>query len=905
MKTAPRGNSNQLLKAERELRGWSQKYVADQIGADYYYLSRWERGTTVPSPYYRQKLCTLFGKSARELGLLRESAPPVQEAESHEQESHPDDSEAENATQKGPMLARQLSDQELRTDFSLGVEQPANNNLPAQLTSLIGRERDVTVACNLLLRPDVRLLTLTGTGGVGKTRLALQVATQLLEDFTDGVFFVSLAPISDPSFVISTIAHSFDLRKAGNLSSLEYLKAYLREKCLLLLLDNFEHVVAAAPLLIELLQTCPRLKILVTSRAVLRVSGEQEFSVPALALPDLNHLPEIEVLTQYAAVALFLQRARAIKPNFQLTSVNAHAIADICTRLDGLPLAIELAAAWIKLFSPQALLARLNRRLLILTSGRRDMPVRQQALRNTIAWSYDLLSIYEQRLFRRICVFKGGCTLAAVEAVVQAVSNDGAIDILEGVELLLDKSLLQQSEQVDGEPRLTVLETVREYGLECLTANAETEEIQHAHAEYYLALVEEIEPQLGGPQQIAGMEQLEREHDNIRAALQWSLEWGKAGQGMEMALRFGGALRRFWALHGHHSEGQIFLEQALIGSEGVVASVRAKALSTAAHLALEKGNYEQGKVLAEQSFILYRNIEDPRGIAFSLHLLERIARTRGDYRIARTLIEASLLLWRKMGDKERIAWSLFRLARQDEERGEYARARLLFEENLTIFEELENKEGIAWTFFRLAELLFISQDDPMMIDALLEKSRLLMREVGDKEGIALCFCLSGRLALERGDVVIAHSLIENSLAVVRQSGHKESIAESLKFLADVTACRGDYAAARALYEDSLTILKEVGMAGPIASCLEGAAGVAVAEGELRWAVQLLCEAGVLREAIGVPIPPIECAGYERSVVTLRSQLGEGAFSVAWTEGRAMTLEAKQGELLIAERSERV
>ena len=401
------------------------------------------------------------------------------------------------------------------------------------------------------------------------------------------------------------------------------------------------------------------------------------------------------------------------------------------------------------------------------------------------------------------------------------------------------------------------------------------------------------------------MEELEREHDNIRAALQWSLGWGKAEQGMEMALRFGGALRRFWALRGHHSEGQIFLEQALVGSEGVVASVRAKALSTAAHLALGKGNYEQGKVLAEQSFTLYRNIADPRGMAFSLHLLERVARTRGDYSIARSLIEASLLLWREVGDKERIAWSLFRLARQDEEQGEYARARMLFEETLTIFEVLENKEGIAWTLLRLAELLFISQHDTAMMDALLEKSLLLMRELADKGGIAHCLCLSGRLALDRGDVEIAHSLIESSLTIVKQLGHRESIAESLKFLADVTAFQGDYAAARALYEDSLTFLKEVGMPGPMASCLEGLAGVAVAEGEPRRAVRLLCEAGVLREAIGVPVAPIERAGYERSVVTVRSLLGERAFSVAWTEERAMMLEARPGELLIAEKSERV
>src|SRR6266516_89749 len=369
------------------------------------------------------------------------------------------------------------------------------NSLPVQLTPLIGRGQDAAIAKAILLRPEVRLLSMIGTAGIGKTRLAIQVATDLLEDFDDGAYFVPLAPISDKDLVPSTIARSFGLKESSNRSMVEHLKVYLSNKCLLLVLDNFEHVVTAAPLLVELLTACPKLKLLVTSREVLHLHVEEQFSVPPLALPDLKHLEDIESPAQFAAVELFNLRAQAVLPGFRMTAANANTIATICTRLDGLPLAIELAAARIKLLSPQALLARLEHRLYVLTQGPQDVPEQQQALRNTIQWSYDLLDAQEQRLFRQLSVFAGGCTLEAVEAVCTALP-DGAGQVFDGVASLLDKSLLQQIEQEGEEPRLTILETVREYGLESLRESGEAHESQRAHALYYLAFAEEAEPHL-------------------------------------------------------------------------------------------------------------------------------------------------------------------------------------------------------------------------------------------------------------------------------------------------------------------------------------------------------------------------------------------------------------------------
>jgi predicted ATPase len=398
------------------------------------------------------------------------------------------------------------------------AELASKSNVPAPLTLLIGREQEVAEACALLLRPGVRLVTLTGTGGVGKTRLGLHIATALLGAFADGVCFVSLAPMSDPALVVPTIAAALGIREIGGSILLDLLKAYLRDKCLLLLLDNFEQVVDAAVQVADLLAVCPQLKVLVTSRAALHIRGEQEFVVPPLAVPDPKHLPDLLTLSTYEAVELFLQRIQAVKPEFHLTDANATAVAEMCIRLDGLPLAIELAAARIKLLSPQALLTRLEHRLNLLTGGARDVPERQQTLRNTIEWSYDLLSPGEQLLFRRLAVFVGGCTLEAVEAICTTLDGE-ATAVLERVTSLVDKSLISQQEQVGGEYRLMMLETIREYGLECLTASGEMETTRRAHAYYYLLLAEEADPELWGHQQSMWFERLEREHENLRAGL--------------------------------------------------------------------------------------------------------------------------------------------------------------------------------------------------------------------------------------------------------------------------------------------------------------------------------------------------------------------------------------------------
>ncbi len=770
--------------------------------------------------------------------------------------------------------------------------------MPAQLTPLIGRRQEVAEVWALLQRPEVRLVTLTGIGGVGKTRLSLQVAADLLDEFADGAYFVPLAPISDPDLVVPTIAQVLGIKETGERPLLDLLKAYLRDKHMLLLLDNFEQILLAVTELSNLLADCLHLKVLVTSRAVLHIRGEHEFPVQPLAIPNLTHLPGSEALAQYAAVALFLQCAQAARPDFQVTSANALVIAEICVRLDGLPLAIELAAARIKLLPPQALLARLEHRLQVLTSGARDAPVRQQTLRNTLAWSYDLLDAEEQRLFRRLCVFAGGCTLEAVEGLSTALGERPA-EVLDGVASLMDKSLLRQVEQEGEEPRLLMLATIREFGLETLAASGEMESTQRAHAHYYLSLAEDAEIEIGGPQQGAWLRRLEREHDNLRAALSWLLEQAEIKEtvegeyNIELALRLGGALRSFWAVHGHISEGRNFLERALavgvpFAHTRIKASAHAKALIVAANLAFVQSDYERAEPLFKASLALYRELEDQPGIAFALSLLGSLAWTQGDMAAARTMTEEALAISRQVDDMERIASSLFILGLLSSSQGEYARACALFEESVATHRASGNKRGIAHSLSQLAQVLLVSQADQTRISPLLEECLALSQEVGYKEGIAAYYCLSGQLALSQRDLVTARSLAEKSVTLYKELGHRHGTANSLALLGGVLATEGDYAAAQTLFEQSLTISCELNEKWVASVYLVVLGEVVAAQQKLAWAAQLWGAAEALRDAFGVPIPLAQRADYEHSISAARVHLGERAFATAWAQGRAMT-----------------
>ena len=522
--------------------------------------------------------------------------------------------------------------------------------VPTTFTSLIGREQDVAMIGALLLRADIRLLTILGTGGIGKTRLSLQVASEMRQHFSDGVCFVSLAAINDPELVVSAIAQELGIPEIGTQPLFEQVQASLHDKQLLLILDNFEQVISASARIEELLVACISLKIVVTSRAVLHLQAEQEFTVSPLALPNLNHLPEHEVLSDYAAVALFVRRAQAIQPAFQVTPQNARSIAEICVRLDGLPLAIELAAARTRLLPPQALLSRLGQRLQILTSSIRDAPARQQTLRKTIQWSYDLLPEEEQYLFRCLSVFVPGCTLEAVEAIGEALGVRSA-GVLDEVTSLLEKNLLQQTAEEEDEPRFTMLETIREFGLECLTASKEMEATRRAHALYYFALADEAAPKLVGPRSAKWSQRLEREHDNLRAALEWSLEPAQTGSNPDLALRFCATLKEFWEVRGLYSEGRTFLEQALADCKGASTAARASALGAAAAFAEWLVDMPRQEELVQESLSLYRELGDTRGIASSLQGLAWVHSRKGASIAALQLLEESVTLLRELGDK--------------------------------------------------------------------------------------------------------------------------------------------------------------------------------------------------------------------------------------------------------------
>jgi len=759
-------------------------------------------------------------------------------------------------------LARELAairDRFLEKPVKRAEARPTN--LPAQRTGFVGREKEVAAAKELLLRQDVRLVTVTGPGGIGKTRLAVQVASGLVEHFPGGTHFVSLSSISDPGLIASVIVKTLGIREAGGQSPLEILTENLqdsRRAPILLVLDNFEHLIQAAPTVAQLLVMGPNLKIIVTSRAALHVYGEHEFPVPPLALPDSRSMSPVELL-QYPAVALFVQRAVAVKPDFEVNRENASAVTEICARLDGLPLAIELAAARVKVLSPSSMRTRLARRLQLLTGGARDLPQRQQTLRAAMDWSYDLLSAEEQKLFRRLSVFVGGCNLEGVEAVCDT-KRDLDLDLLDGMASMVDKSLVQQVEQGKGESRFVMLETIREYALEKLKESGEETPTKRAHAAYCLVLAEEEARDQSGAEGAEWLERLALEHDNFRAGLEWLTETEDA----EWGLRLGAALFRFWEMREYLTEGRDRLGKLLkLAGAAAPTKARARALFAAGVLAGEQGDYAAADEFIKEDLDIARQLRDTQGVAVSLNALAVFARDRGDLAVARSLFEESLVLWRELDDSKAVARCLSNLANVVKLQGDYARSRSLYAECLSIFKGLGDRTGVAWS----------------------------MNYQGD-------------VARDQGDSAAARALYEQSLANFRELGDRWGIAGTLADLGSLAREQGNYPTAWSLYRESIRIFRELDHKRGIARLLECFACLAAVQLEGERSLRLAGAAAALRQNIGAPLTPGEQAKLEAGLHPARQALINKAGEAAWLEGWALPAERAIEEVLTPEAASR-
>ncbi len=806
----------QWLKRRRQALGMTREVLADRIGYSVGMLRKVEGDERTPSPQFVQLLAEHLAIAPEERAAFLSFAR--------------DDLTIESAP--------------LPVQSAVALPGPASRfgNVPAPLTSLIGRQEEVETVRALLLRDDFRLLTLIGPGGTGKTRLSLHVAADLVDEFADGVFFVNLAPVVDPELVPSVIVETLRLHDRSSQSPLEMLQNYLQAKRLLLLLDNFEQVTEGSAILPELLRAAPGVKMIVTSREVLGVSGEHVYPVPPLALPDNAGLPLPEQ-AQYPAVRLFIERAQVANIKFAPRDDTLPDIVEVCRRLDGLPLAIELAAARIRILTPQAILRQLPRRLDVLAGGPRDWPARHQTLRNAIGWSYNLLSEDDKTLFQRLAVFAGGWTLDAAERVGNAEGD--LPGVLDGLISLVDKSLVTQVEQPDGEPRFGMLETIREFAAERLEASGAADRVRRAHAAWCLSFAEEAVPHLVGPRQQESLDRLAREHDNMRAALDWCAAAGES----ELGLRLAAALGEFWALHAHLNEGRARLAGALAAAPANEPdSAHARALDWAAALAYHQCDYAAAQTLGREALALYRALGNRRGESRALDILGDCANEMGDYVKGTALFEEALAVAREIGDKYRTADMLRQLGWAAMRVGDYALAQSRLEEATA-------------------------------------KSRLL----GDAGSVAFGLSGLGELAVREGQYERARMLLEESLVLRRALNYRWGIGATLGSLGWVALEQQDWATARATLAESVAVRQELGDMGGAAWCLERLADMALTLGDAERAVRLWSAAAALRAPINSVMDPADQPEHERNLAATREGLGDAAFERGWAEGQTWTL----------------
>ncbi|MDQ3022248.1 MAG: tetratricopeptide repeat protein [Bacteroidota bacterium] len=718
-----------------------------------------------------------------------------------------------------PTRIYQIISAELPSDFPpLKTLDASPNNLPVQLTSFIGREEEMMQVKKLI--KQTHLLTLTGSGGSGKTRLALQVAAGVIDDFANGVWFVHLASIFDPALLPQAIMKVFGLKEEPKRSLEDTLCDYLKDKEILIILDNCEHLIEQCAKLTEkLLCTSPKLKIIATSREALRCSGEQTYRVLSLDTPNPKDKISPEKLSQYEAVRLFIERAMSVDSTFHVNNNNAHALAHICYQLDGIPLAIELAAARTKVLSVEKICERLNDRFNLLIGGKRTALPRQQTLKALVDWSYDLLTEKEKILWRRLTVFAGGWTIEAAEEVCfdEKIKKE---DVLELLNQLTEKSIIIFEREKE---RYRVLETLKQYGEEKLREANEEEEILSKHLHYFVEISETAEPKLNGSEIQIWLEKLEADHINLRSAIEWSIRDGNKEEGSRLAE----ALGYFWIIRGHYSTGRRLLESILDKAQGVSRNLLAKLLNRLGSIVMNLGEYEQAQKYYEESLSLRREMEDKRGIAVSLNSLGGVAFHQGNYEQAQRLYEESLALSREVGEERGIATSLNGLGIVALDRGNYEQAQKFYEESLTISFKREGKRGITDSvpLNNLGDIAY-NWGNYEQAQKLYEEGLALSWEIGEKGGIAHSLNNLGNVALDKGDYEQAQKLYEESLALTREMGEKRGIAHSLNNLGNVALDKGNYEQAEKFFEEGLALTREMGEKRGIAASLSNLGNVA-------------------------------------------------------------------------------